>query len=378
MTLTDAFKDRRVFVTGHTGFKGSWLSIWLARLGAVVTGYSLDPPGSPSNFASSRVATLIARHYRADIRESGRLERAIAECEPDVIFHLAAQPLVRRSYRQPSLTFEVNILGTLNVLEIVRRLGRPCVVVIVTSDKCYAESDDHSARCETDRLGGRDPYSASKASAEIVTAAYRDSYFPPSELQQHHVKIASVRAGNVIGGGDWAEDRLVPDMVRAAISGQPLDIRNAAAIRPWQHVLEPLSGYLTLASRMLESDDPELCSGWNFGPPDEHAWRVADLADGFCRHWPGMTWRNTNSHAQPYESPALRLSITRASQCLGWQPRWSLSEAVARTCVWYRAFYDNPDASTYGQCVADLIEFDSSIAGDPFREHETIPFANAR
>ncbi|HEX7500265.1 MAG TPA: CDP-glucose 4,6-dehydratase, partial [Polyangia bacterium] len=253
--LPAAFAGRSVFVTGHTGFKGAWLSLWLSRLGARVTGYALAPSTEPSAFVAGGVRDVLAAHHEADIRDGERLVQAMRACTPDVVLHLAAQPLVRASYEQPRETFDVNVVGTASVLDAVRALGRPCVVVVVTSDKCYDNREHVFGYRETDPLGGLDPYSASKGAAEIVVASYRQSFFPSERVRAHGVKLASVRAGNVIGGGDWAQDRIVADIARSLSSGRPVPVRNPLSLRPWQHVLEPLGGYLLLAARMQAAPD---------------------------------------------------------------------------------------------------------------------------
>lgn len=362
MKALDAFQGRSVFITGHTGFKGSWLALWLHRLGARVSGYSLLPPSNPNNFVTSRVRELLARHTNADIRDTAQLQGAIEACRPAVIFHLAAQTLVRQSYRDVLQTFDVNGMGTASLLEAVRRLRLPCAVIIVTSDKCYQIRDPRRRHRETDSLGGNDPYSASKAAAEIVTESFRQSFFRPEELGDHGVQVASVRAGNAIGGGDWARDRIFPDMVKAVVANAPVQIRNPRSIRPWQHVLEPLSGYLCLASRMLESVDPALCTGWNFGPPAGDGQTVEDLLNVFIRTWSGARWEDASGTVQPREQPALYLSIEKAQSELGWQPRWRFEEAVGRTARWYQQFYAAPNRSTRELCYQDISEYEAPSA----------------
>jgi CDP-glucose 4,6-dehydratase len=365
MSWTDAFRNRAVFVTGHTGFKGSWLALWLHRLGARITGYALPAPTTPSNFATSGVEALLSRHIKADVRDAKRLTEAMRECRPDVVFHLSAQALVRQSYQEPHETIETNVLGTANVLEALRRLARPCAVVIVTSDKCYENRFAERRHEELDPFGGRDPYSASKAAAEIVTESYRASFFPPEEAHAHGIKVATVRAGNAIGGGDWAQDRIVPDTIRALASRQPLKIRNPKAIRPWQHVLEPLSGYLMLAARMLEVDDPRLCGGWNFGPRAEDEATVRRLVDFLVSDWRGGPYECTNGNdREPFEESCLRLSAEKAKARLGWRARWRFEEAVRRTSRWYKKFHANPTRLTRDSCLQDIQDYETAFVNE--------------
>ncbi len=309
--LAEAFAGRSVLVTGHTGFKGSWLALWLHRLGAKVTGYALPPPTEPSNFCASAVRDLLAKHYEAEIRDAAALHAAVAAAQPDVVFHLAAQSLVRESYQSPRATFEVNVIGTLGLLDAVRAAGKPCVVVSVASDKCYENREQVWGYREIDPLGGHDLYSASKGAAEIAVAAYRRSFFPPERLGRHGVKLATARAGNVIGGGDWAKDRILTDAVRHLESGRPVPVRNPDAVRPWQHVLEPLSGYLTLAARMLESDAPSWCDAWNFGPLPGEELPVRRLVELFLQYWGEGTWTDVSDPNQPHEAGVLRLNIDK-------------------------------------------------------------------
>jgi CDP-glucose 4,6-dehydratase len=351
--------DKSVLVTGHTGFKGSWLTIWLHRLGARVTGYALPPPTTPSNYVVSRVQELVRSHHEADIRDAERLGAAVKASDPDVIFHLAAQPLVRESYARPRETFEVNAIGTASLLDAVRARGKPCVVVIVTSDKCY-ENHEHALEYrETDSLGGHDPYSASKAAAEIVAAAYRRSFFPVDRLARHGVKIATVRAGNVIGGGDWAIDRLVPDAVRSLTSRRAIPLRNPDSVRPWQHVLDPLGGYLLLASRMLLHDAAGLCGAWNFGPLPGDAIPVSRLAEWFIEEWGDGSWVDARDGEQPHEAGVLRLSIEKSMAELGWTPRWGLREAVRRAARWYSRQARTGECMR-DACLADIADHESA------------------
>jgi CDP-glucose 4,6-dehydratase len=350
------YRGRSVFVTGHTGFKGSWLTLWLDALGARVHGYSLAPPSQPSNFEVCRVRELCTSHWEADVRDRAALESALRSSDAEVVFHLAAQPLVRQSYRLPADTFETNVMGTVRLLDAVRTLGRPLIVVVITSDKCYQNDEHVWGYREIDPMGGDDPYSASKGAAELVVAAYRRSFFPPERWDQHRIKLASARAGNVIGGGDWAPDRIVADLVRALSQGEPVTVRNPGAIRPWQHVLEPLGGYLALAERMATSDDPHWPDAWNFGPAVGEAVPVSRLVDLFIQTWGDGGWRVEPSSEKLHEAHVLRLSIDKAIAELGWQPRWSVSEAVTRTAGWYRAYYRG-GADMRAVCLGDIRSF---------------------
>ena len=329
------WKGRRVFLTGHTGFKGSWLSLWLDALGANVTGYALDPPTQPNLFEQAAVAGTV-RSIRADIRDFPRLKSAIAECHPEVVIHMAAQTIVRRGYEDPIENYSSNVMGTVNLLEALRQLKQPCAVVNVTSDKCYENREWVWGYRENEPMGGRDPYSNSKGCAELVTMAYRESFFPPESIGQHGVALGSARAGNAIGGGDWTSDQLIPDLMRAFLAGQPCLIRNPAAFRPWQFVLEPLRGYLMLAEGLAE-DGPHFASGWNFGPVDTDAKAVSWIADELVRSWgKGAAWTQDTA-ARPHEAHALKLDASKAKTCLGWHPVLPLKSALGWIVEWYRA-----------------------------------------
>jgi CDP-glucose 4,6-dehydratase len=336
MTLFgSAFNGKRVLVTGHTGFKGSWLCEWLLGLGADVTGFSLPPKTQPALFEQLGLARRL-RHVVCDIQDADDLAKAVSECKPDFVFHLAAQALVRESYVHPRETFEVNAMGTLHLLESLRNLKKPCSAVLVTTDKVYLNREWNHGYREEDPLGGHDPYSASKAAAELIIASYRDSFF-----QNHPVKVASSRAGNVIGGGDWAKDRIVPDCIAALQKNKPIPVRNRHATRPWQHVLEPLSGYLWLAASMAEPklrrcELPQLASAFNFGPNRDSNRTVAELVEEVLKHWPGR-WQDKTDPAAPHEAGLLQLSTDKAYALLRWSPVWSFSEAVGSTVDWYRA-----------------------------------------
>ena len=355
--LADAFSGRSVLVTGHTGFKGSWLTLWLKRLGAEVAGYSLPPPTSPNNFEVSKLREVLTAHYEADIRDGERLAAAVNETKPEIIFHLAAQALVRKSYVTPYETFDVNVMGTARLLEVVRTTRRPCVVIVITSDKCYENEGFDRGYEESDKLGGTDPYSASKGMAEILTFAYRHSFFDLDRIGEHGVKIATTRAGNVIGGGDWAEDRIIPDMVASLSANQPVLVRNPAAIRPWQHVLEPLSGYLLLAKRLLEPDGERFCSAWNFGPREGEETDVKTLVEKFLAVWGQGEWKDVSDPHQVHEDALLRLKIGKAERELGWRPRWNLEEAIKRTACWYRCFLRG-EGDMQKVCLEDIAAYE--------------------
>jgi CDP-glucose 4,6-dehydratase len=348
-----------VLVTGHTGFKGSWLTLWLHQIGARVTGYALDPPTSPNHFDAAQVAAVLDGDVRGDIRHSELMEKTIRECAPDVIFHLAAQPIVRESLRAARETFEVNVIGTATVLDAVRANDRPCAVIVVTSDKCYRNDGQVWGFRESDPLGGHDPYSASKAGTELVVDSYRSSYFPREGIADHGVRLASVRAGNVIGGGDWAPERIVPDAVRALSTGEDLIVRNPASTRPWQHVLEPLSGYLTLAARMVSHDsDPDLSGAWNFGPLTTEEASVADLADRVVSEWGSGRWRAAPSAGRDVEARTLRLAIDKAVDGLRWAPAWGFDQTVSRTVEWYRSYYRAPSDSMRERSLDDIATYE--------------------
>ncbi len=373
MAIAESLRGKRVFITGHTGFKGSWLVMLLHRTGARVTGYSLQPPTNPSLFEAAAIRDLVESHHEADIRDTTTLTAAVKASQPDVVMHLAAQPLVRLSHRDPLETFSTNVVGTASVLDAVRGLKSPCSVVVVTSDKCYEPHDDGRPHDESDPMGGRDPYSASKGAAELVTAAYRRSYFPPERLAEHGVQLATVRAGNVIGGGDWAEDRIVTDIVRHLVAGRPVPVRNPAAIRPWQHVLEPVSGYLALAEAMLNEPSPRWCTGWNFGPAAGGDITVRELAEIFIEAWGAGSWEDVHDPRAPIETHVLRLAIDKARSALPWQPRLTAHEAIRRTAAWFRAFTAAP-ASARSLCEADIEAYltqsgmASSANGSPQRK----------
>ena len=337
MGLDHAFWDqRRVFLTGHTGFKGGWLSLWLQRLGADLTGYALAPPTDPSMFETARVDEGM-RSYHGDVRDLQQLVDRIAEHRPEIVIHMAAQALVRHSYQEPVTTYETNVMGTVNVLEAVRKTPAVKAVLIVTSDKCYENREWLWGYRESEALGGHDPYSSSKACAEIVSAAYRNSFFSSPGA----TAVASARAGNVIGGGDWAPDRLVPDIMRCCLQDQAPLIRNPGSVRPWQHVLEPLSGYLTLVERLYASGST-FAEAWNFGPHPEACREVGWVVDYLTRRWNGAAGWSADRTAHPHEANLLKLDPAKAIARLGWKPHLDLETALDWTCDWYRNAAD-PD-----------------------------------
>jgi CDP-glucose 4,6-dehydratase len=331
------YHNREVLVTGHTGFKGSWLALWLSQMGAKITGYSLQPPTDPNHF---QLLDLKINSVIGDLRDPDKLKAIVMEQQPEIIFHLAAQAIVRASYRDPAETFASNVMGTVNVLEAARACPSVRAVVIVTSDKCYENREWPWGYREIDPLGGYDPYSASKGCAEIVTGCWRNSYFNPKDYgKSHRTLLASARAGNVIGGGDWAADRLVPDIVRATAQSQKVTIRNPQATRPWQHVLEPLSGYLLLGQKLLEGRK-EFADAWNFGPSEEENLSVGEIVGQVKELWPKMDYHIEGSPDQPHEAGLLRLDCSKARAQLQWVPAWTGSKAVEKTVAWYKYFYE--------------------------------------
>ncbi|HEY4208933.1 MAG TPA: CDP-glucose 4,6-dehydratase [Puia sp.] len=346
--IGDVYRNKRVFLTGHTGFKGSWMLSWLHSLGAEVKGYALAPDAGGSLYEQMG-GDRYCQSVVADIRDKPRLEKEILDFKPDFIFHLAAQPLVRLSYDIPAETFEVNTLGTAYVLDAVIRLGNPCKVVLITTDKVYENKEWHYPYRERDRLGGYDPYSASKAAAEVVISSYRSSFFHPKDLGRHQKAVASARAGNVIGGGDWAKDRIIPDIVRALSRNEPVILRNPRSVRPWQHVLEPLAGYLSLGARLAE-DPVKYADAWNFGPYQEDSIPVEELASIALSIWGSGSVEKPQIKDQPHEAGLLRLDIGKTTAELGWKPKMNAREAIEMTIQWYK--------ESKGGNAAQLIERD--------------------
>lgn len=334
------WRGKKVFLTGHTGFKGAWLTLWLAQMGAKVYGYSLAPPTSPSLFESARVAEACTSQI-ADINELATLRAAMSTAQPEIVIHMAAQSLVRRSYADPVETYRTNLLGTVHVLEAMRGCATVRAGLIVTTDKCYENLEREQPYRESDRLGGHDPYSNSKACAELATAAYRDSFFADSK-----VRVASARAGNVIGGGDWSEDRLVPDVMRAFVARQPIELRHPAAVRPWQFVLEPLRGYLQLAER-LYADERGVGAAYNFGPDNADAKPVEWVVRGLAQRWgAGAEWK-AQPGTHPHEAQTLKLDWSKAHAKLGWQPVVGIERALDLTAEWYKAFAGQQDMRAF-------------------------------
>lgn len=347
------WQNKRIFLTGHTGFKGSWLSLWLSSLGAQVIGYALSPPSKPSMFEICQI-DQITDSTLADIRDQESLTQALHAARADIVIHMAAQTLVRKSYQNPVETYSVNVLGTVNLLDAVRANPGIRAVLNVTTDKCYENKEWVWGYRENDVLGGYDPYSSSKACSELITAAYRNSFFHPQEYASHKVALASVRAGNVIGGGDWAHDRLIPDLIQALLSEDKLSLRNPRAIRPWQHVLEPLSGYLTLAQK-LYTDGPGYAEAWNFGPDASDTQPVEWVAKRLCSIWGKAAQYEIKQKSLLHEASFLMLDCAKAKKELKWFPRWDLEKALEKVVEWYKAYQDKQDLQAL--CLRQITEY---------------------
>jgi CDP-glucose 4,6-dehydratase len=347
--MTHFWQGRRVLVTGHTGFKGSWLSLMLIGLGARLTGFALPPPTTPSLFALARIDQEM-HSIIADLRDADAIDRALRECAPEIVLHLAAQPLVRASYADPVATYATNVMGLVHLLEAVRRSAQVRAVVVVTSDKCYENREWLWSYREDEPLGGHDPYSSSKACAELITAAWRRSF-----LADGRVAIATARAGNVIGGGDWAPDRLLPDLLAVIPAGRPVTLRHPEAVRPWQHVLDPLHGYLLLAEKLCAEEGLSFAEAWNFGPAQEDAKPVRWLAETLAQYWPerapARPWRQ-DAAPHPHEAGILKLDAAKARVRLGWQPRWPLATALEKTAQWHRDW--QAGAKARDLCMAQI------------------------
>lgn len=343
LNMFEGYRGRRVLITGHTGFKGSWLSLWLEMLGARVSGIALAPETDPSHWG---LLGLDIDSALVDIRDYGKLRRAVTAADPEIIFHLAAQPLVRQSYLEPLATWQTNVMGTANLLEAARSLPELRAIVVATTDKCYENRERDSAYRESDPLGGHDPYSASKAGAELVAASYRRSFFSSGSGPL----LATARAGNVIGGGDWAKDRLVPDLVRSLEQGRPLVIRYPEATRPWQHVLDSLSGYLMLGQRLL-AGEAAFAEAWNFGSDPSCNRTVNELLQGMQAHWRDLSWE-ISSEKQPHESTLLQLDSGKSRERLGWRPAWALADTLRVTAQWYRRYHESREVASAEQVLA--------------------------
>lgn len=350
------WKGKKVLITGHTGFKGGWLSLWLQSLGADLVGISLDPPTSPSLYEEADVgAGMIS--LREDIRNLEQMKSMISKHQPEIVFHLAAQPLVRYSYSEPVETYATNVMGTLNVLEAIRSAQSVRAAVMITTDKCYENQEWEWGYRENEPMGGHDPYSSSKGCAELLIASYRNSYFPADSFEQHKTALASVRAGNVIGGGDWAEDRLIPDIIRSVEVEEAVRIRNPNATRPWQHVLEPLAGYIELAEKLV-NEGSSWAEGWNFGPREEDARPVGWIVKEMARLWgEGAQWK-VNEGYHPHEANYLKLDCSKAHSRLDWWPKWGLDEALSRIVSWHKAFNDGTTARTL--CLKQIEDYMNS------------------
>ena len=353
MITENFWKGKRVFITGHTGFKGSWLSLWLHSLNAKVSGYALNPPTEPSLFELCDVYKFINSNI-FDVRDRKRLIDTILAVSPEIIIHMAAQPLVRESYNNTVETYEINVMGTINLFEAVRKCKSVRVIINVTTDKCYENREWCWGYRENDPLGGYDPYSSSKACSELVTSSYRNSFFNPMDYEMQLVAVASARAGNVIGGGDWAKDRLIPDCIRAILKGEKIVIRNPHAIRPWQHVLEPLSGYLMLAQKMYECG-PMYGEGWNFGPNGDDVKPVEWVVNKVCEKWGNNVSYEIDKGEQPHEANCLMLDCSKAKARLGWYPRWSIENAIDKVIEWTRAYKENKDLIAV--CLRQIEEY---------------------
>lgn len=351
------YQDKKVFLTGHTGFKGTWLTLWLKMLGVKVIGYSIDIPSTPSHFELLNLGEDMVS-LEGDINDFEKINAVIQEEKPDFVFHLAAQALVRPSYDNPLSTLHTNILGTANVLEACRKCDTIKGVVVVTSDKCYENFEDNRPFTEADKMGGFDPYSVSKGAAELITSSYRNSFFHLDNFgDTHQTLIASARAGNVIGGGDWAQDRLIPDIVKATNQKEVVEIRSPHATRPWQHVLEPLSGYLLLGQKLLEAKKV-FAEGWNFGPLSNEAFEVGEVVNLAMTSWEAINCQLNQNNKAKHEAKMLRLDCTKANQQLGWFPVWSFEDTVKRTIEWYKDYYQNQQLQT----IQDLVAYSNAAA----------------
>lgn len=348
------YRGKRILITGHTGFKGSWLSIWLHELGAEVIGIAQDPFTERDNYVLSGIGKKIKADIRADIRDGKKMKEIFAEYRPEIVFHLAAQPLVRLSYDIPVETYEVNVMGTINIMEAIRATDSVKVGVMITTDKCYENKEQTDGYVETDAFGGYDPYSSSKGACEIAISSWRRSFFNPADYgTKHTVSLSSVRAGNVIGGGDWALDRIIPDCIRALEADKPIDIRSPKSVRPWEHVLEPLSGYMLLAMKQWY-EPTKYCEGWNFGPEADSVSTVWDVATEVIRNYGTGTLRDLSDTDAPHEAKLLMLNINKAKSRLGWKPRMNMQQCMELVTDWYKRYKDE---DVYALCVKEIEQF---------------------
>lgn len=350
------WKGKKVFLTGHTGFKGSWLSLWLSYLGADVCGYSLIPPTNPSLFELCRIESDI-KTIVGDIRDYDRLSKTIYDFKPEIVIHMAAQAIVRESYVNPVDTYTTNVMGTVNLLEAIRKYPGVRAMVNITTDKCYDNKEWNWGYRETEPMGGYDPYSNSKACSELVTSAYRSSFFNEKDYNKHRLAVATARAGNVIGGGDWAADRLVPDCIRALLEGREIYIRNPVAIRPWQHVLEPLGGYMLLAQKLYE-EGPKYAEAWNFGPGDADARTVEWIVKKMCSMWGENALYSVDTGVHPHEAACLRLDCSKARNELGWMPKWSIGKTLEKIVEWTLAYKEDDDMKKI--CLRQILEYENT------------------
>ncbi|MGI9444762.1 MAG: CDP-glucose 4,6-dehydratase [Rubripirellula sp.] len=363
---TRVFEGKRVFLTGHTGFKGSWLALWLHSLGAEVTGYALDPPTNPNHFTVAGIESVLEKHHVADIRDEQKLKTAMHDARPDLVMHLAAQTVVRTGYEIPRETFDINVMGTIGVLDAIRAFDKPCAALMVTSDKCYENVEQVWGYREEDALGEHDPYGGSKGAAEIAIRSYRHSFFPVDRINEHGIRLASARAGNVIGGGDWTKHALIVDAFHALAAGRPVEIRSPKALRPWQHVLQCLSGYMTLASKLLTTNDREFCSGWNIGPLPGNELPVQEVVEHFIKCWGSGEYLDSSDPNQLPEANILRLCIDKAIWKLKWRPCWSTYDSLAKTVDWYQAYLQAPNEMR-AVSLSQIADYQHALNGD---QHE--------
>jgi len=355
--ISSFYENKRVFVTGHTGFKGSWLCIWLKHLGAHVTGFSIDVNTNEDNYAVSRIGDKID-DIRGDVSDTEQISAAIQASQPEIVFHMAAQPLVRESYQNPHITYMTNVMGTLNLLEAIRSCNSVKSVVIITTDKCYRNKEWVWGYRENDELGGYDPYSSSKACCELLVDSYRKSFFNLNDNQNREIGIATARAGNVIGGGDWSKDRIIPDCIRSLMSRKPIMIRNPGATRPWQHVLEPLGGYLHLALKLFQ-EPTKYSEAFNFGPNPEGIIEVRHVVTKLVDYFGEGSWEAPGNKIQVHEANLLSLDISKSKNMLGWHPVWDIDEAIGKTADWYKNFRQT---DVYDMCVNQIKEYEKRIA----------------